>query len=93
MHQIQCNFMDENLQAGKKSLMYAASKDLRVAVMESLREDTLPQKFLQKFRNSGNIEFPETGGIHLCDYIPCNHSHSILFFELSDCFLNKGCLS
>ena len=60
--QIQYNYMDENFQAGKKGLEYAASKDIAVMVMEPLRGGTLtnniPKEIMDIWKNSGSDRTP-----------------------------------
>jgi len=55
--QIQYSYLDENNQAGKKGLEYAASKDIAVFVMEPLRGGSLvgklPKRVESAFEKSG----------------------------------------
>ncbi len=57
--QIQYNYMDENAQAGREGLLYAASKGLGVAVMEPLRGGLLAAKMppqIKKIWSDADIE-------------------------------------
>lgn len=49
--QIQYNYLDENNQAGKSGLMYAASKGIPVMVMEPLRGGTIVDGLPKEVRN------------------------------------------
>ena len=55
--QIQYNYMDENSQAGRKGLHYAASKGIPVIIMEGLRggrlADRMPENEQEFFRKEG----------------------------------------
>ncbi|VBB06731.1 alpha-helical ferredoxin [Lucifera butyrica] len=65
--QIQYNYLDENYQAGKEGLMYAAQKGLGIAVMEPLRggklTDGLPTEALDLFRQADVPRTPAEWGL------------------------------
>lgn len=62
--QIQYNYLDENFQAGKSGLDYAASKGLGIAIMEPLRGGklaiNLPENITEVFDNS-NVDRTPAG--------------------------------
>ncbi len=65
--QIQYNFLDEENQAGKEGLQYAASRDLAVMIMEPLRGGTLaanlPVKVKQIYKDAETQRTAATWGL------------------------------
>lgn len=76
MCQIQYNFMDENFQAGKEGLMYAASRGLGIVIMEPLRGGYLvssPQEIQNIWDSAETKRSPvEWGFQYLWDYPEIN---------------------
>ena len=71
--QIQFNYMDEDYQAGKEGLMYAASKNLGIVVMEPLRGGSLvssvPPEVQEVWDSAKTVRSPaEWGFRYLWDY-------------------------
>lgn len=60
--QIQYNYLDENYQAGKEGLEYAANKNIGVIIMEPLRGgrlvNNLPHEIIETFEGATNQKAP-----------------------------------
>lgn len=73
MCQIQFNFMDENFQAGKEGITYAASKGMGVAIMEPLRGgylvSTVPREVQEMWDSADKKRSPVEWSLrYLWDY-------------------------